>query len=880
MARYNCTSNGEWQDLNTSVCPYISETTRILQQYAKMNLSSGKANVVESARRLQNYTLDNRSRLVDPMDIVYITQTIHNYLEFVEKEKELGSLLLDLVSNTMELDAKVLAMAQREDQSCSKLLSTVEMVTQFTPSLLSHKSNMAVEGFRVSRESFLGLTCTWWNGPDRLFQCSTSDKSAVRVTNDKLVEGSIQIPASLLHQLESWGKPAGGTHQLMVSMYDTARLFPASMNTTLSSSVVGTKLVGVEGNFELSEPVVVMLGGGGTPVWWDADKSQWLMGPCQPYRLLSDLLVLHCRRLGYFTLLMEPPTFHSHRVEQAFSRLSSPSVYFGTFIGSTCLLISAFTYAVCHSSIQMSARLKHSLANTWTAISLLSIIFSLGMYQTRDLYYCRAVGLSVHYLTLSVLFWMAVTINGLHRAVRKPDSSAPIVTGSDDGGDLGGGQPIVGLYLVGWGVAALLVGLSGAVNPAGYAAPTYCSLTPGPAFMPVLVPVTALLVFIFIRFLMEKDSNAQLSEGTQATDLELLETGGGVVSASAGLDDTSVHSVATPSSHIEDPEHSPGIQLKAFLIVHVLYSFVWITGALSVLKPIGLPHEETLFATCYALFIILLGSFVVFFYCFSRSDVRGVWFTLKPMVRSRNVTDSHAAPPPLISSRNSVTSASIAVKSVEPPQDSTVQKVNLVDLHRRQYHTNHSVITNGADSFYNPHQSVVARKFFRRQRRKQNGLGARRCGDGATPGSPDNWELFHLGGGGHRPLERLVIGAESDDAPPAPKPQPPPLPFGNDSSAKYYASVASECCSCVVSEVHSTTDCTRDLTTSEHSSRSSHLYATVAPDSSPPLVSTGPSPGRAITIDAKNEVVRIRMADPIGPSNCHTSDEDKKETCV
>lgn len=63
-------------------------------------------------------------------------------------------------------------------------------------------------------------------------------------------------------------------------------------------------------------------------------------------------------------------------------------------------------------------------------------------------------------------------------------------------------NPALGLYLVGWGIPGLLVGLSGAVNPAGYANIGFCSLGPGPGFTPVIVPVGAVAVFIFTRALM------------------------------------------------------------------------------------------------------------------------------------------------------------------------------------------------------------------------------------------------------------------------------------------------------------------------------------------------------------------------------------------
>ncbi|XP_014241185.1 adhesion G protein-coupled receptor A3 [Cimex lectularius] len=886
VARNNCTLDGYWEGANTSLCPFISETTRILQQYAKMNLTAGRNSILESAVRLHNYTLENKSKFNDHFDVVFITQTIENYLQFVEAEKELGTLLLDIISNIMDLDQQLLSDAQIHDRSCTKLLSAIETITEYQiiPAEPGHRWNMAVEKFRVSRESFLGITCTWWNSKEknpkeRLFHCSTTNTSSLPVTFDKVFEASIQIPSSLFHQLEIRGKPSMA-QQVMVAIFDSAKLFPTpfNLNRTVLSPIVGAKIIGVDVR-DLNEPPSVTLGGiqdGVMPAWWDESLGNWVARPCRP-TFFHHLLVTKCQHLGYFALISDMRYEPAPVIEQAKSRMSNPAIFVGTFVGSTCLLVAAFTYAVCHSSIQMSDKMKHALSNTWIAISLLSIVFNIGMYQTEDVFICQVIGLLLHYLTLCSLFWMAVSINGMHRALAKME---PVVsTGSDDGSGRPEvvGQPLVGLYLVGWGVSGLLVGLSGAVNPKGYATPTYCSLGPGPGFTPVLVPISALFIFIFTRALMvrsaavEKDSNAQLSEGTQATDLELLETG------LPSPDRASIQSIATPSSHVEDLEHPPYVQLKAFLIIIVLFSITWVFAALSVIKPINMPYEETIFSIMYAVFIIILGSFVIFFYCFSRSDVRSVWFTLKHIKRSRNVTDF--APPPIMNSSEIPTPGRKSISPRPEPQGELMQqKTNFVDLHRRQYHNN--IIVNEPNSFYNPQQSIVAKKFFKKQRRKRNSLRRRRgVGDG-TPVSPDNSELFHLGCKStvgsttphsesrnvicdRRPLERLVIGAESSR----------PTQTNNDGSVKY-ASVASECCSCMVSEAHSITDCTRDLT-SEHSSRSSHLYATVAPDMSPlPRHKMNPQ----LSIDIKNEAVRLNISE--SNYDLKSSDEEKRETSV
>jgi hypothetical protein len=46
-----------------------------------------KGSVLESAKRLKNFT-GNGKQLQDKMDVVFISRTIENYLEYVTKERE------------------------------------------------------------------------------------------------------------------------------------------------------------------------------------------------------------------------------------------------------------------------------------------------------------------------------------------------------------------------------------------------------------------------------------------------------------------------------------------------------------------------------------------------------------------------------------------------------------------------------------------------------------------------------------------------------------------------------------------------------------------------------------------------------------------------
>lgn len=222
--------------------------TKALEQYSKVNLSLTKGNLLETARRFKNHTGEG-AKITDPVEIHFITKTVENYLTFLIEEKELGSMLVDIVSAIMTLPKEMLKAAQTGYQACARLVKAVEVVTEFTPSIQAHKKNMALEEFRVKRDSFAGLTCTWYSSiattvattDARLLHCATNNKSAVLSTRDKTIEASIQLPASLLANPEA----STVAHQLMISMYSDNSLFPKTFGNEkmdVTSCVVGSKL--------------------------------------------------------------------------------------------------------------------------------------------------------------------------------------------------------------------------------------------------------------------------------------------------------------------------------------------------------------------------------------------------------------------------------------------------------------------------------------------------------------------------------------------------------------------------------------------------------------------------------------------------------------
>ncbi|CAG2068445.1 unnamed protein product, partial [Timema podura] len=113
--------------------------TSLSDDGSNMNLSLIKESVLETARRLKNLTADP-ALIQDPVDVVFISKIAEKYLEFVDQDSELGSVLADIVSSTMSLPKSLLVTAQSLEQACSRLVKVVERLVQLTKALNVHKA--------------------------------------------------------------------------------------------------------------------------------------------------------------------------------------------------------------------------------------------------------------------------------------------------------------------------------------------------------------------------------------------------------------------------------------------------------------------------------------------------------------------------------------------------------------------------------------------------------------------------------------------------------------------------------------------------------------------------------------------------------------------
>lgn len=166
--------------------------------------------------------------------VIYIGQTVQNYLQFISLEKDLSSIIIEIVSNVMEFNPTILERAQTLDQTCRKLIEAAHDAASYTTSADSQKQNLAIELFKIPIT--VGITCSWIKIENsRIFQCNTASKTQSLAFHEKNIEASIQFPATQYSGSQ--------THRLLVSVYKNNNFFP--QNKTQGSYQITSNIIGV-----------------------------------------------------------------------------------------------------------------------------------------------------------------------------------------------------------------------------------------------------------------------------------------------------------------------------------------------------------------------------------------------------------------------------------------------------------------------------------------------------------------------------------------------------------------------------------------------------------------------------------------------------------
>lgn len=801
-ATYQCDENGNWLNLNIGNCYFVSETTRILEQFSKVNFTATKGSATDFISRLHNLTQysTNLIKIKDPLEIDFIATTLINCINNTQEYGDIQYLLLDIISQLLLVPRQIFKEAQKLYSSGVKLLSVVEKISPFVQFYFDWKTNpkydhetneqnLYVDYFEVEPISFSGLSCFWLknnaNKKKRTFECTTENNSFPLF--GKQVNAAIHIPQNLMIERENHVS----AFKLVFFVYSNANLLPqipkspSESESILTSAVVGVKIIDYLGkDLKTNVPILIILRehpfhnkqSAPLPVFWDKDLEAWSSDPCREVYTLQGLTFFSCNQIGYYGLLQQKKYLNDLSDENAGAlfRIFPLVIYVGSGVLFLSSWINIAVYITFGSLIQIKRQQRHSLINTWIAISTLCAVFSIGILQSENYLICKSVGILIHYFSLCVILWHCVSISNMYKRLSK---KSRIVTVSDVSREAAE-KPILGIYLVGWGIGMIICGISGAVNMDQYITYHYCFLSKVPALNAIIVPSVIILMFLTILYIcifyhikkktvndfqQNSASNMHKTENIDLTWMEPSNSSFGRTSKSNNFypfrSSTLSNSV---SCNVGDYERTYSSQLKAHLLFLVLFLLSWASAAaFTVLSTNGFGNSK-FFSVAFAVFSSFLGLFLFIYYTLSRQDVKIYWnINICCCVkRNKNLREHFdGANEPIINvihrnnafdannsgtrsnsqcSKNrssSIKSGASCYNKIEKNSFSKVDNHNSQQIFKstgveKNYSSNMNITSSlpTADIFYNPNQINVARKFFKKQKRllKRNNFDLQR----------------------------------------------------------------------------------------------------------------------------------------------------------
>ncbi|XP_045429631.1 adhesion G protein-coupled receptor A3 isoform X2 [Pipistrellus kuhlii] len=684
-----CDRGGFWADDDYSRCQYANDVTRVLYMFNQMPLNI--TNAVATARQLLAYTVE-AANFSDKMDVIFVAEMIEKFGRFTkeEKSKELGDVMVDIASNIMLADERVLWLAQREAKACSRIVQCLQRIATHRLANGAHvystySPNIALEAYVIKATGFTGMTCTVFQkvaAPDRTglsdygrrdpdggldkqlsFKCNVSNTFSSLALKNTIVEASIQLPPSLFSpkQKREVRPTDDSLCKLQLIAFRNGKLFPATGNSThladdgkrrtVVTPVILTKIDGAPvGGHRV--PVNVTLrriahGADAVAAQWDFDllngQGGWKSDGCHILYSDENITTIQCFSLSNYAVLMD--LTGSELYTQAASLLH-PVIYTTAVILLLCLLAVIVSYMYHHSLIRISLKGWHMLVNLCLHIFLTCVVFVGGITQTRNASVCQAVGILLHYSTLATVLWVGVTARNIYKQVTRkakrcqdPDELPPPP------------RPMLRFYLIGGGIPIIVCGITAAANIKNYgsrpSAP-YCWMAwepslgafYGPAgFITFVNCMYFLCIFIQLKRHPERKYELKEPAAEEQQRLAVTENGGVGVGEAAQQDSMSLSLIS--ASALEN-EHSFQAQLLGAGLALLLYAALWLCGALAVALPYPLDLVFSFFfgATCLS-----LGAFFVVHHCVTREDVRLAWILTCCPGRSAYSVQVNVQPP-------------------------------------------------------------------------------------------------------------------------------------------------------------------------------------------------------------------------------------------
>ncbi|KAM7168416.1 adhesion G protein-coupled receptor A3 isoform 2-T3 [Macrochelys suwanniensis] len=658
-----CDRGGFWAEEDYSRCQYANDVTRVLYMFNQMPLNL--TNAVATARQLLAYTVE-AANFSDKMDVIFVAEMIEKFGRFAEKYKELGDVMVDIASNIMLADERVLWMSQREAKACTRIVQCLQRIAMYRLAngaqvYSTYSPNIALEAYVIKATGFTGMTCTVFQkvaASDRTglsdygrrdpdgnldkqlsFKCNVSNTLSSLALKNTIVEASIQLPPSLFTQKQKREiRPANESiYKLQLIAFRNGKLFPATGNSTnladdgkrrtVVTPVILTKIDGLSlASHHIAINVTlrrIAHGADAVAAQWDFDllngQGGWKSDGCHIISSDENITTIQCYSLSNYAVLMDLAGGEIYTQPAA---LLHPVIYATSIVLLMCLLMIIVSYIYHHGVIRISVKSWHMLVNLSFHIFLTCVMFIGGITQIKSTSICQAVGIILHYSTLATVLWLGVTSRNIYKQVTKkakrcqdPDEPPPPP------------RPMLRFYLIGGGIPIIVCGITAAANIRNYGSrpnAPYCWMTWEPSLGAFYGPASFIIFIncmyflsIFVQLKRHPERKFELKE--PAEEQQRLAT-----SEHGDLNHQDSVSVSLVSTSALENEHSFQAQLLGASLTLFLYVALWIFGALAV----SLYYPMDLILSCFfGITCLSLSAFLMTHHCVNREDVRHAWIT-------------------------------------------------------------------------------------------------------------------------------------------------------------------------------------------------------------------------------------------------------------
>ncbi|KAL2092618.1 hypothetical protein ACEWY4_012416 [Coilia grayii] len=663
-ASRNCDRLGHWEEGDYSQCHYTNDITRLL--YDVLLKPINPSNAVSLAREVCNYTKD-ASAFTDTVDMRHMAQIMQKFMDFIQQERELSEELVKMGSNLMQVDDQLLSRAQREERACSSIVRSLETLAwpqlhSGSQDLLLASSNIVMLAHLIRPEHFTGMSCTAYqkregSGVNNLEVPETPHEQQLRFRcvagahntslnnfplKNSLALASVSLPASL------FPPDAPADCKLQFVAFRTGRFFPFLGNSSSSLVDISPRrtvntpviFVGLDGcnMWNHSDPITVSLrhlslGNDPIAAHWSLDKQGgWSQDGCQLVYTDATTSTLHCSLLSNYAVLQDVPEFPGPSPVPV--DVLHPVVYTCTALLLLCLFTIIITYILHHSSVRVSRKSWHTILNTCFHIAMTTAVFAGGITLTGYPIVCQAVGIALHYSSLSTLLWMGVSARVIYkeavlRLPRQPEGEVAAVPTQ---------RPMLRFYLIAGGVPLIICGITAAVNMNNYGENSpYCWLVWRPSLGAFFVPAGLVVLVTWIYFLCaivrlrrrSSESTKELAASSVSSPPPPPETQP-ALSGSTSLISTDSAQGATHTGPPVEDQYSLKVQFLALVTAHFLFLALWCCGAMAVWQT-GM--ESLLFSCLYGMAVTVLAVFLVAHHCLRRLDVQAAWLGCCPAYR-------------------------------------------------------------------------------------------------------------------------------------------------------------------------------------------------------------------------------------------------------